>query len=78
MEKKLFNYTGSTRKDKTFSVGDIVVVTKSSMSEMYVHAVWWMSGMAYETRYIDTMYNPICVFKVKSLNPPIYDHIPGF
>ncbi len=37
MEKKLFNYTGSTRKGSTFNIGDIVVITKSSMSEMYIY-----------------------------------------
>lgn len=80
MEKKIFNYTGSTRNYKKPAVGDVGVVTMSSMSEMYVRAVWYLSEYAYKSGYIDTMNKPLYLFRIKSLKPksPIYDHIPGF
>lgn len=79
MEKNIFNYTASTRRNHSkLTEGDIIIVTRSSMSQYYDRAVFLMSGYAKTAGYIDTMYNPLYLFRVKTLKPPVYDHIPGF
>lgn len=79
MEKKLFHYVGPAKHAGTiFSIGDIIVVTKSTMPEMYIRAVHVLSNYAYQSKYIETMYNPLYLFRVKKLKINNNDHIPGF
>lgn len=79
MQKDLFHYVGPARHaGKSFTIADIVVVSMSSMPEKYNRAVFLMSAFAYDSGYVDTLNNPLYLFRVKSLKIPIYDHIPGF
>lgn len=75
---EIFNYTASTRKSHKFNTDDVVVVTMSSMPERYNRAVFSLSKYAYDEGYIDTMYNPLYLFRIKIIKPPIYDYTPGF
>lgn len=80
MEKQLFHYLASMNSAKQCREGDVIIVTKSTMPEMYGRAVYRLSFPFEGTSYFEILYNPLYLFRVKSLKPKINnnDHIPRF